>query len=215
MLSTISYVETVQEGRCLLADRLASNAAASSRCVAAGPRHWAPIASRGFHGSRQPLRVHTAAQCSNKAHLPRLQHHSQAWASMHHGLASAHGSRHFSAAQHLMQQLRSAWHGSAAASSVQRSSRGCTLLMRLPQAQSTARAAWSCSSRARPQGMVNKRLWHGYAVASYTPRLPGWVRSRLPEMPEGEFQRPAVFSISWRSEKFDDAPMLSWVLQYI
>ena len=145
--------------------------------MAAGPTHSACKASRGLHGSRRALRTHTAAPRSQQAHLPCPQHHSQGWASMHHSLASAHGSRQLPAARHLMQQLRS----------VQRSSGGRTLHhMCRQQAQSTARAAWSCSSQARPHGTVFQRLWHGYAVASYTPRLPGWVRSRLPEMPEGE-----------------------------
>ncbi len=32
--------------------------------------------------------------------------------------------------------------------------------------------------------------WNSQAVAAYTPKLPSWVRSRLPEMPEGEPSTP-------------------------
>ena len=30
-----------------------------------------------------------------------------------------------------------------------------------------------------------RQAWNSYARAAYTPKLPGWFRSRLPEMPEG------------------------------
>ena len=29
-----------------------------------------------------------------------------------------------------------------------------------------------------------RQAWNSYAMAAYTPKLPGWFRSRLPEMPE-------------------------------
>ena len=39
------------------------------------------------------------------------------------------------------------------------------------------------------------RGWNSQAVAAYTPKLPGWVRSRLPEMPEGAHSAVQPLSI--------------------
>ena len=70
--------------------------------------------------------------------------------------------------------------------------------MPMPHSQSMSWSAWRQHSRPSSYSRTHVRSWHGYAVATYTPKLPGWVRNRLPEMPEGK-QLPflpclAVFS---------------------
>ncbi len=49
-------------------------------------------------------------------------------------------------------------------------------------AMSRGHVTWASTGNAAVQAV---RRWNSQTVAAYTPKLPGWVRSRLPEMPEG------------------------------
>ena len=121
--------------------------------------------------------------------MPHSHQHTAAWQtlrSLHHSLRSTHG-RQSHLTPHLMQQQRAATYLEGAAANLSRASRVQTKHhMRFSMAHITAWSAWRHSSMPSSYSRTFVRLWHGYAVASYTPKLPSWVRSRLPELPEGK-----------------------------
>ena len=86
---------------------------------------------------------------------------------------------------HFTPRRRPAMHSAAAAITLPARAMHVCHHMRVPQSYSPSLSAWRQHSR------TYVRSWHGYAVASYTPKLPSWVRSRLPEMPEGK-HRPSL-----------------------
>lgn len=55
-------------------------------------------------------------------------------------------------------------------------------------ASARGHATWAGNAAAQA---AERMGWNSQAVAAYTPKLPSWVRSRLPEMPEGEPAIPA------------------------
>ncbi len=181
--------EISHEGRSLLADRLASNAAASSRCGAPAHTQRTVYTSQRASNGRHPFNAHSAHSHMQTALVPHSHQHRAAWQtlrSVHHSSRSTHGWRSHPTS-HLMQQQRAATYVAGAAANLSRASRVQTSHhMRNPKAHSTAWSAWKHSSMPSSYTRTFVRLWHGYAVASYTPKLPSWVRSRLPELPEGK-----------------------------
>ena len=177
--------EASHEGPSLLTDRLASNAAASSSSGCAARSHRAFGASHRASNSRRPFSSRTAGRHMQPP-PPSQPYQYTGLRDLHH----SHGARSHVTPQ-LIQQAQPARHALAGMAS-------CTSRVRVmhhwrmqPSNQSMSQSAWhqsssSSSSRASMRAWAHVRLWHGYAVASYSPKLPSWVRSRLPEMPEGE-----------------------------
>ena len=88
---------------------------------------------------------------------------------------------------HLTPRFRPAMHSAAAAIAIPVTRIHALPHMRLTQTHSSAVwSAWRQHSRPSSHSRTCARSWHAYAVATYTPKLPGWVRRRLPEMPEGK-----------------------------
>lgn len=114
---------------------------------------------------------------------------------MHRGATNAHG-RGSPAAVRLMQQLQQVLHAPAAAGIAQAASRARTFHhMSSRKTLGASWSAWARSARTTAHSGAHVRRWQSYAVASYTPKLPAWVRSRLPEMPEGKRSpQPAVLA---------------------
>ena len=174
--------EASHEGPSLLADRLASNAAASSSSGCAARIQRVFSASHRASNSRRPFSRHTAGRLTQP--LPPSQPYQHTGLR---GLHHSHGARSRVTPQ-LMQQAQPARHALAGMASCISRVRAMHHWRMQPSSQSMFQSAWhqSSSSRASTRVWAHVRLWHGYAVASYSPKLPSWVRSRLPEMPEGE-----------------------------
>lgn len=88
--------------------------------------------------------------------------------------ASGQGARRGYTSCSSLGHLRKSEPGNYAGAAGQAMRRGYVTWTKPVSAQSVEGAAASA-----------KRAWESYSVAAYTPKLPGWVRSRLPEMPEG------------------------------
>ena len=142
--------------------------------------------TQGMRHGRRPVTTHTAKQHMQNApaFTPQPQHASrESVRSLYHPMRSAHGAR-CHVMPHSTPQFRPAMPSAAAAISIPARRVQTLHHMHMPQSRSMSWSAWR--QHSRPSKHSHVRSWHGYAVATYTPKLPGWVRNRLPEMPEGK-----------------------------
>ena len=180
--------EASHEGPSLLADRLASNAAASSRSGAPAQTQGAFSKAHGGHHSRRHFTSHTAKQhmpTTPASHATSRLPRQNTTGGQHHPSQVTQGSQS-QATSHHMPQLHRAMYTAAAAISLPARRVRTLHHMRLSQTHSSAWYSWRQHSRLSSHSRLHARPWHAYAVATYTPKLPGWVRRRLPEMPEGK-----------------------------
>ena len=190
----VQRLRAVDEEAALLCERLASNAAASSRSM------WATSAAscaRSHACGAQPS-LHVGGLRSASSAWAVKGRLARPWSGSAAGQISSLGWRHGWRAQRpwtsavLLHVRRS--HGGTAGSvagmrpallphSLSHKAWLHWQLQRLgqPQLQQGApAAAW------RDLSWGGVRAWNSYSMTSYTPKLPHWFRSRLPDMPEGE-----------------------------
>ena len=197
-LCRVPRLRAGDEEASLLCQRLASNAAASSRsawgaaaapacvrsyaCGAQPSRHARTTGSASCMQTVKGMLAHTpfgsAAGQSNALWRAHAQHAQRPWTS---------AALHAGGSRRVMAGLVVGTRPAVLTHSLSHRAWLHWQLQRLGQ-HGTPTAA------CRGWAWGGVRAWNSYSMTSYTPKLPHWFRSRLPDMPEGEW-KPSMMHI--------------------